>query len=30
MKAESRDMTKEEEYVQLGHGASLLKAALRQ
>jgi hypothetical protein len=28
MKAENRDMTKEEAYVQLGHSASLLKAVL--
>jgi hypothetical protein len=28
MKAENRDMTKEEAYVQLGHSASLIKAVL--
>jgi len=28
MKAENRDMTKEEAYIQLGHSASLLKAVL--
>ncbi len=28
MKAEDRDMTKEEAYVQLGHSASLLRAVL--